>query len=162
MKPLKETKLGKWLKEKAPHVLDVVGNVLPEKGVLGIIKNIISNDSSIPPEQKLEFEKMTQEFEKEMYALEVDDRKNARERETEFVKATGHIDHFMWVFGGVMLVLFAFVTVMSTLNVIPLDMREIFIESKAAVRDIIVMIAGYYWGSSVSSRLKDMRNKAAT
>lgn len=162
MKPLKETKLGHWLKEKAPHVLDVVGNVLPDKGVLGIIKNIISNDTGIPPEQKVEFEKLVADHEKEMYALEVDDRKNARERETEFVKATGHIDHFMWVFGGVMLVLFAFVTVMSTLNVIPLDMREIFIESKAAVRDIIVMIAGYYWGSSVSSRMKDMRSKLAS
>jgi hypothetical protein len=82
MKPLKETKLGIWLKEKAPHVLDVVGNVLPDKGVLGIIKNIVSKDSSIPPEQKLEFEKLVADHEKEMYALEIDDRKDARKMYT--------------------------------------------------------------------------------
>ena len=37
------------------------------------------------------------------------------------------------------------------------DMREIFIESRAAVRDIVLAIAAYYWGSSAGSRVKDMK-----
>jgi hypothetical protein len=36
-------------------------------------------------------------------------------------------------------------------------MREIFIESRAAVRDIVLAIAAYYWGSSAGSRMKEIR-----
>lgn len=43
-KKLKDTKLGTWLREKAPNVLDKVGNVLPDEGALGIVKNLISAD----------------------------------------------------------------------------------------------------------------------
>ena len=38
-KPFNKTKLGKFLKETAPSILDVVGNVLPDKGILGIVEN---------------------------------------------------------------------------------------------------------------------------
>ena len=38
---IKETGLGKWLKSKAPNVLDVVGDLLPDQGGLGIVKNLI-------------------------------------------------------------------------------------------------------------------------
>ena len=34
-KKFKDTKLGKFLKDKAPNILNIVGNVLPDKGVLG-------------------------------------------------------------------------------------------------------------------------------
>ena len=40
MKKIKETGLGKWLKNKAPNVLDVVGDFLPDQGALGIVKNL--------------------------------------------------------------------------------------------------------------------------
>ena len=41
MDKLKNTKLGGWLKREAPEVLNVVGDALPESGVLGIIKNML-------------------------------------------------------------------------------------------------------------------------
>jgi hypothetical protein len=47
--------------------------------------------------------------------------------------------------------------VISSMSVIPVDMREIFIESRAAVRDIVLAIAAYYWGSSAGSRMKEMK-----
>jgi hypothetical protein len=78
-KPFKETKLYKFLSEKAPKVLNVIGDVLPDKGVLGIVKNLIDSDPDIPAEDKLEFQKLLQDHEKEMYALEIDDRKDARD-----------------------------------------------------------------------------------
>ena len=43
-KKLKDTKLGQWLREKAPQVLDKVGDVLPDEGALGIVKNLIEPD----------------------------------------------------------------------------------------------------------------------
>ena len=32
----KDTNLGRWLKEKAPNVVDVAGDMLPDKGMLGV------------------------------------------------------------------------------------------------------------------------------
>ncbi len=37
-KKFKDTKLGSWLKEKAPNVLNQVGEFLPDSGYLGIVK----------------------------------------------------------------------------------------------------------------------------
>lgn len=51
-KKFKDTKVGVFLKEKAPAILSTVGEFLPDKGGLGIVKNIISSDSSIGPEDK--------------------------------------------------------------------------------------------------------------
>ena len=42
-KKFSETKVGKFLKNKAPNILNVVGDVLPNNGVLGVVKNLISS-----------------------------------------------------------------------------------------------------------------------
>ena len=49
-KKFKDTKLGKWLSEKAPKVLDAVGDLLPDQGALGIVKNLIDTDPDLSPE----------------------------------------------------------------------------------------------------------------
>jgi len=51
-KKFAETKVGKFLKEKAPSVLDSIGNILPDQGGLGIVKNIITSDNTIEPQDK--------------------------------------------------------------------------------------------------------------
>lgn len=48
-KKIKDTNLGKWLKEKAPKVLDTVGELLPDSGGLGVVKNLLDMDSSVDP-----------------------------------------------------------------------------------------------------------------
>lgn len=51
-KKFKETKVGVFLKDKAPNILNAVGEFLPDKGGLGIVKNIISSDSNIESKDK--------------------------------------------------------------------------------------------------------------
>ncbi len=51
-KKFKETKVGVFLKEKAPTILDTVGEFLPDQGGLGIVKNLISGDNTINPKDK--------------------------------------------------------------------------------------------------------------
>jgi len=46
-KKIKDTGLGKWLKSKAPNVLSVVGDLLPDQGGLGIVKNLIDKDPEV-------------------------------------------------------------------------------------------------------------------
>jgi len=48
---IKDTGLGKWLKSKAPNVLNVVGDLLPDSGGLGIVKNLIDKDPDVNTEE---------------------------------------------------------------------------------------------------------------
>ena len=51
-KKFAETKVGKFLKEKAPAVLNSIGDILPSQGTFGLVKNIITSDTNIEPEDK--------------------------------------------------------------------------------------------------------------
>jgi hypothetical protein len=51
-KKFKDTKVGAFLKEKGSKILDVAGDLLPDKGGLGIIKNLIDNDNDMSAEDK--------------------------------------------------------------------------------------------------------------
>ena len=46
-KKIKDTKLGSWLADKAPSILGVVGDLLPDSGALGIVKNLIDKDPAV-------------------------------------------------------------------------------------------------------------------
>ena len=86
MKQLKDTKIGLLLKEKAPKILEIIGDVLPSNGTMGILKNIISKDPDLTPEEKAELHNRVIE----LYKLEVADRDSARKREIEITKAGGN------------------------------------------------------------------------
>ena len=51
-KKFKETKIGAFLKNKAPKILDGIGDILPDNGAFGVVKNLISSDNSMSPEDK--------------------------------------------------------------------------------------------------------------
>lgn len=53
-KKFNETKVGKFLSEVAPKLLNTVGGVLPDSGALGVLRNIITEAPTvdITPEDK--------------------------------------------------------------------------------------------------------------
>jgi len=51
-KKFNETKVGKFLSKAAPGILDLAGNVLPDAGVFGLVKNLIHKDPMLPAEDK--------------------------------------------------------------------------------------------------------------
>lgn len=51
-KKFKETKVGVFLKEKAPKILDGIGEILPDNGVYGVVKNLITTDKQMSPADK--------------------------------------------------------------------------------------------------------------
>lgn len=63
-KKFKDTKVGQFLTDKVPSILGVVGDVLPDAGVLGVVKGLIDKEDPavLPPEDK----------EKAMKLLELD------------------------------------------------------------------------------------------
>ena len=48
---IRDTKLGAWLKDKAPDILDTVGDLLPDSGGLGVVKNLLDRNPDIDPEE---------------------------------------------------------------------------------------------------------------
>lgn len=53
-KKFKDTKVGKFLTNKVPSIVGLVGDVLPDAGVLGVVKGLIQKEPDIilPPEDK--------------------------------------------------------------------------------------------------------------
>ena len=53
-KKFKDTKVGKFLLGSGSKIVDVVGDLLPNSGVLGIVKNLIEKEDPklLPPEDK--------------------------------------------------------------------------------------------------------------
>ena len=50
-KKFKDTKVGKFLLGKS-GVIDVITNILPDQGVLGMVKNLIDKDQELTPQDK--------------------------------------------------------------------------------------------------------------
>ena len=51
-KKFNETKVGAFLTEKAPQLVSQLGEFLPDQGGLGIVKNLITSDTNIEPQDK--------------------------------------------------------------------------------------------------------------
>ena len=51
-KKFKDTKLGQFLASKGSDIVGLVGDTLPNQGLLGVLKNVIDKDSTLPPEDK--------------------------------------------------------------------------------------------------------------
>ncbi len=146
-KKLKDTKLGQFLKDKAPKVLDIVGDVLPSSGTLGIVKNIISKDPDLTPEEKDQLHQQVVE----LYKLEVDDRDSARKREVELAKS-GKFDLMFNLTGLVGLSCFSFLVYAIVYLQVPEHNKEIWIHLIGVTEGIVLSIFGYFYGSSASRR----------
>ena len=147
MKKLKDTKIGILLKQKAPKVLELIGDVLPSSGTMGIIKNIISKDPDLSPEEKEQLHRQVVE----MYKLEVEDRNSARQREVEMIKA-GSEDWMMNFTGIVGLGGFVLLLIAIVFIQVPEHNKELMIHTTGIVEGIVLSIVGYYFGSISKKR----------
>ena len=69
-KRIRDTKLGAWLKDKAPDVFEAVKDALPEQGVLGVVKNLVGGSDeadALIAQLELEYSKeVTKRWEADM------------------------------------------------------------------------------------------------
>jgi len=91
--------------------------------------------------------------------LDVQDRASARNREAEFVKATGHIDFLMWFLALAAIAIFAFLVWTLLKSEVPEKNEILVVHTLGIIEGIIVSLFSYYFGSSAGSRFKDMRSK---
>ena len=142
MKKFKDTKLGKFIKLKAPKVLEVAGDLLPDEGLLGVVKNLIDNEPDLSPEEKQQIHERLVDF----YKLEVEDRNSARQREIEMVKA-GSGDWMMNATGVIGLGSFLLLLIAIVFMDVPENNKELMIHTTGIVEGIVLSIVGYYFGS---------------
>jgi hypothetical protein len=140
-KKFKDTKVGKLILSKLPGF---ASGILPEKGVLGIVKNLIDNEPDITPEEKAQ---MHEEL-VELYKLEVADRDSARNREIQVAK-TGRFDFMYNLTGIVGLGAFAFIVYAIVYLEIPAENKEVWIHLIGISEGIVLSIFGYFFGSAV-------------
>lgn len=62
-KPFKDTKVGRFLREKLPEVAGSVGAILPDQGVLGVLKRVVDGSPEMSAQDKLEFDRLVNEME---------------------------------------------------------------------------------------------------
>lgn len=140
-------KVKDWLKTNAPKALNVVGDILPDSGALGIIKNILDNDPDISPEQQAQFNSLI----KEMYELEVKDRDSARQREIG-IKQTGGQDWMMFLTGIIGLASFVFL-IYAVVYVEGVTDNDLFVHLMGMVEGVVISnIFAYYYGTSSQDR----------
>ena len=147
-KKFRDTKVGQFLKTKAPKILDKVGDLLPDAGVLGVIKNLIDSSPELSPADKA----IAHEQIKELYELEVRDRDSARNREIEVVK-TGKFDFLFTLTGLIGLGVFVFIVYSIIYLDVPKENKELFIHLIGISEGIVVSIFGYYFGSAVKKNI---------
>jgi len=141
------------------------------KEVVGTVGTVLDNLITSKEEKEAAKLAIEQEINRHMEALQdkvlkekeldVQDRASARTRETEFVKATGHLD-YMQIFVGVICMAAFMMTLIFLIKVeIPQKNEHILINAVGILEGLVLSVATYYYGSSASSRLKDMRDKGA-
>ena len=144
---LQNSKLLDKVKLYAPQVLDVVGDVLPDKGGLGIVKNIIQKDDTIEAAKKVE---LLDAYKDDLRAfeLEVKDRDSARNREVELAKVKG-VDWMMYATGIVGLL--SFVSMVAAVIFIPsVQDNKLFVHLMGIIEGVVISnLFAYYFGTSV-------------
>lgn len=157
-KPFKETKVGKFLKEKGGDLLDTAGSLITGNWVdaAGQIKDLITGSSNLSPEEK-EVALKYLEQDLEAFKIEVDDRKDARNREIQ-ISTSPEATWLNKNTGSIIALIFVAFT--CTLYILVLTRQlnaseNITFSVVSSVTSITTLIIGYYFGSSRSSAVKD-------
>ncbi len=101
-------------------------------------------------------EAMQASADKELEA-QLNNTKDARAREVEFVKATGQADKMQIAVGVIIMVSFFAALIVIGFKAIPPGNEHIMINAVGILEGLVMSVAGYYYGSSLGSRIKDQK-----
>jgi len=137
-KKFRDTRVGKFLKDKSPKVLEVVGDLLPSSGVLGVAKNLINLSEDLTQEEKdmIDCELVR------MMELEVADRDSARKREVSIAE-THKFDILFYVTGIIGLAAFCFIVYAIAFLRIPDENKEVWIHLIGITEVVVLSIFVY-------------------
>ncbi len=146
--------LGKIFSMGAEKLVGAIGDAFD--------KNFTNKEERLKAEAEIQklVTQHVQEMERlfnEQFKNEVEDRASARTRETEFVKATGHIDYLMWVLAVSGMAVFTYMVWFVLNEVVPEKNEKLIYHLFGIIEGVVLSIFGYFFGSSAGSRIKDMK-----
>ncbi|UII27022.1 hypothetical protein LVD15_00875 [Fulvivirga maritima] len=147
-KPFKDTKLGSLLKDKLPEVLDIVGDILPDQGILGVVKNLVQKKENISEKDRSELMLALNQFEVEISQQIMEDRANARMRE---IAIADHQKSDWLMSAAGITALGSFSLMVIAIVFIPLKNENIFHQVLGIVEGVSLTIFAYYFGSARQS-----------
>ena len=162
-KAFKDTAVGKFLGGVAPGILDMVGDIFPPAKLLS---GLFDKEPDILPEQRLEFEKLLNEYQTNELKAYLEDVANARDMQKTALGQTDNFSkRFIYIFASVCMILIFVYAYLVTFAAIPVANQQtantltgIFVGS------VFMSIIGYFFGSSKGSSdktdlLKNLTNK---
>lgn len=145
-KKLKDTKVGKFLIGKG-GIISALGDAVPDKGILGLVKNLIDSDKGISPEDK----------ETALELLQMD--RMEMEGVTQRWQADTSSDNKLAKMVRPLILLY--LTFVFTIYII-LDSLEVFSINEAWVKlleNILITIYVSYFGSRGFEKYAQIKNK---
>jgi hypothetical protein len=140
MNKMRDTKVGSWLKDKAPGIFNTVADALPNAGLLGVVKNLVNSDSSLTPEDRLEFEKLEQQ---ERIAME----QNVTDRWQADVASKSWLARNIRPAILALLIVFFFIFILLDTLAVEYTIRDIWVRMYETI--LITTIGGYFVVRSV-------------
>ena len=147
-KKLRETKVGAFLASKAPALLKKIGEVLPDKGGLAIVKNLITSDTKIKAIDKEQAMKL---IEQDLVEME-----NVSKRWDSDMKSDS------WLSKNTRPLTLMYLTLASTILIIIDSFHTMFDVDIAWVellKTLLITVYVAYFGSSGAEKITNNKNK---
>tara|TARA_R110000824_G_scaffold320247_5_gene507204 strand:+ start:148 stop:597 length:450 start_codon:yes stop_codon:yes gene_type:complete len=147
-KKFNETKVGKFLSKAAPSILDLAGDVLPDAGVFGLVKNLISKDPVLPAEDK---EKALKLLEQDMVEMKEISKRWASDMKSD-----------SWLSKNTRPLTLIFLTVSMVLLIFSDSIGESFNVNPGWVdllKSLLITVYVAYFGSRGAEKFKSISNK---
>lgn len=141
-KKFKETRVGKFLALRGPHLLEAVGDLVPDAGILSAIGEMIQQDQQLTERDK--------EAAARILEQEVKDRDSARKREMAIAEHK-KFDFLFNLTGVAGLASFAFLIYAIVYLEIPEANKEVWIHLIGISEGIVLSIFGYFFGSAIKN-----------
>ena len=142
-KKFKETKVGAFLTNAGSSIVDVVGDVLPDNGVLGVVKGLLDKDDTLTPQDK----------ETALKLLEMD----AQEIQEVSKRWTSDMQSDSWLSKNVRPITLIYLTLATTIYIV-LDSLQIDFKIDEAwielLKTLLVTIYVAYFGSRGFEKFK--------
>ena len=149
-KKFKDTKVGQFLSKAAPGILGTVGDVLPDQGLLGVVKNLIQKEDPVvlPPEDK---EKALKLLEQDMVEMQEISKRWASDMKSD-----------SWLSKNTRPMTLVFLTI-SMVFLILLDSFEIDFSVDSGwvdlLKSLLITVYVAYFGSRGAEKFKSISNK---
>jgi len=137
------------------------------KELVGTVGNVIDNLTTSKEEKEALKIELTKEINRHIEAMQastdkeleaqLSNTKDARAREVEYVKATGHADWMQIAVGTIIMLSFFASLIMIGFRAIPQGNEHIMINAIGILEGLVMAVASYYFGSSLGSKIKDMK-----